>query len=75
MKTMSLTLVATLLTALGPVVATQAQSDMIDQGIDTVEVVKATATVEKLTSKNARSLYCWMMARERLIKWTDVFKI
>ena len=47
MKTMSLALVATLLTAFGPV-TTPAHTDVIDQGIDTIEVVKATATVEKI---------------------------
>lgn len=54
MKTTSLTLVATLLTAFGPVVATQAQSDVVDQGIDAVEVVKATATVEKIDLEKRR---------------------
>jgi hypothetical protein len=48
MKTINLVLSALLLFAFGPICATQAQSDVTDQGIDTVEVVKATATVEKI---------------------------
>ena len=48
MKTLSLALGAILLLAFGPICATQAQSDVTEQGIDTVEVVKATATVEKI---------------------------
>jgi Cu/Ag efflux protein CusF len=48
MKTMSLALTAMLLLAFGPICATQAQSGAIDEGIDAVEVVKATATVEKI---------------------------
>ncbi len=48
MKTMSLALSAMLLIAFGSICATQAQSGATDDGIDTVEVVKATATVEKI---------------------------
>jgi len=48
MKTMSLALSAIFLFAFSPMSATQAQSSATDAGIDAVEVVKATATVEKI---------------------------
>jgi len=48
MKTLSLALSAALLLAFGPIYSTQAQSSATDAGIDAVEVVKATATVEKI---------------------------
>ena len=54
MKTMSLALSVILLFAFSPVSTTQAQSGVTDQGIDTVEVVKATATVEKIDLKNRK---------------------
>jgi Cu/Ag efflux protein CusF len=48
MKTTSLALSAMLVLAFGTICATRAQSGATDEGIDTVEVVKATATVEKI---------------------------
>src|SRR5271155_1148636 len=54
MKTLRLALITILLLLLGPICSTQAQSDVTDQGIDTVEVVKATATVEKIDLKNRK---------------------
>lgn len=48
MKTMSLALSVILLFAFSPMSSTQAQSGAAAEGIDTVEVVKATATVEKI---------------------------
>jgi Cu/Ag efflux protein CusF len=48
MKTLSLALTTILLLSFAPIWSTQAQSDVTDQGIDTVEVVTATATVEKV---------------------------
>ena len=48
MKKTSLVLSAILLFPFCPVTVTQAQSSATDQAIDTVEVVKATATVEKI---------------------------
>jgi hypothetical protein len=48
MKTLSLALTTILLLSSGPICSTQAHSDVTDQAIDTVEVVKATATVEKV---------------------------
>jgi translation elongation factor P/translation initiation factor 5A len=48
MKTISSTLSAILLFALGSVCSTHAQTGGTAQGIDTVEVVKVTATVEKI---------------------------
>jgi Cu/Ag efflux protein CusF len=48
MKIMSLALSVVLVLAFGPVSFTQAQSGVTDQGIDAVEVVKVTATVEKI---------------------------
>jgi Cu/Ag efflux protein CusF len=54
MKKLSLALSAVLLLAFGPIHSTQAQSGQTDQGIDTVEVVKVTATVEKIDLKNRK---------------------
>jgi Cu/Ag efflux protein CusF len=48
MQTMSLALRAMLLLAFSTICTTRAQSGATDEGIDTVEVVKATATVEKI---------------------------
>jgi Cu/Ag efflux protein CusF len=48
MKTMSLLLSVILLFTFSPVSATQAQSGATDEAIDTVEVIRATATVEKI---------------------------
>ena len=48
MKTTILALSAMLLLAFGSTCATRAQSGTTDEGIDTVEVVKVTATVEKI---------------------------
>ena len=48
MKTMSLALSAMLLMSVCPICPTQAQSGATDEGIDAVEVVTATATVEKI---------------------------
>ena len=48
MKTMSLALSAILMFAFSPMSTTQAQSSTTDGGIDAVEVVKVTATVEKI---------------------------
>ena len=48
MKTMRLTLSAMILMLVCPIWATLAQSGATDEGIDAVEVVKATATVEKI---------------------------
>jgi Cu/Ag efflux protein CusF len=47
-KTMRFGLSAMLLMLVCPICATQAQSGATDEGIDAVEVVKATATVEKI---------------------------
>ena len=47
-KSMRFALSAMLLMLVFPVCATQAQSGATDEGIDAVEVVKATATVEKI---------------------------
>jgi Cu/Ag efflux protein CusF len=47
-KTMRFALSAMLLMLVCPICATQAQSGATDEGIDAVEVVKATATVEKI---------------------------
>ena len=48
MKILNLALSAVLLFAFGPVYSAQAQSGATDQGVDAVEVVKVTATVEKI---------------------------
>ncbi len=48
MKTTSLAFIAMLLLAFGSICATRAQSGTTDEGMDTVEVVKVTATVEKI---------------------------
>ena len=48
MKILSLALSAILLLAFGSHYSTQAQSGATDQGVDAVEVVKVTATVEKI---------------------------
>jgi Cu/Ag efflux protein CusF len=48
MKTMRLTFSAMILMLVCPILATMAQSGSTDEGIDAVEVVKATATVEKI---------------------------
>jgi Cu/Ag efflux protein CusF len=48
MKILSLALSVVLVLAFRPVSSTQAQSGVTDQGIDAVEVVKVTATVEKI---------------------------
>ncbi len=48
MKTMSLALSMILFCAFSPMSEMQAQSSAVDGGIDAVEVVKATATVEKI---------------------------
>src|ERR1700684_2412360 len=53
MKTMRLALSAMLMMLVFPVCATQAQSGA-DEGIDAVEVVKATATVEKIDLKTRK---------------------
>jgi hypothetical protein len=45
---LSLAVSAMLLLAFGTICSTRAQSGATDEGIDTVEVVKATATVEKI---------------------------
>jgi Cu/Ag efflux protein CusF len=54
MKTLSLALITILVFLFGAICSTQAQSDATDQGIDTVEVVKATATVEKIDLKTRK---------------------
>jgi Cu/Ag efflux protein CusF len=54
MKIRNLALSAALLLAFGPVYNTQAQSAATDQGVDAVEVVKVTATVEKIDLKNRK---------------------
>jgi Cu/Ag efflux protein CusF len=54
MKTLSLALLAILLGLFSPICSMQAQSDVIDQGIDAVEVVKATAKVEKIDLKTRK---------------------
>jgi Cu/Ag efflux protein CusF len=54
MNTISLALSAILLFAFSPVNATLAQSGATDQGVDAVEVVKVTATVEKIDLKNRK---------------------
>jgi Cu/Ag efflux protein CusF len=54
MKTLSVALITILLFLFGPICSTQAQSDVTDQGIDAVEVVKATATVEKIDLKTRK---------------------
>jgi Cu/Ag efflux protein CusF len=54
MKTMRLALSAMLMMLVFPVCATQAQSGATDEGIDAVEVVKATATVEKIDLKTRK---------------------
>ncbi len=48
MRTISLALSAILLFATGPIGSMQAQSTGTDEGVDAVEVVKSTATVEKI---------------------------
>jgi Cu/Ag efflux protein CusF len=48
MKTMRLALSAMLLLLVCPICATQAQTAATDEGVDAVEVVTATATVEKI---------------------------
>src|SRR5271170_2530182 len=48
MKATSIMLGAVLLFAAGPFQATQAQTAATDQGVDAVELIKATATVEKI---------------------------
>jgi Cu/Ag efflux protein CusF len=47
-ETMRLALCAMLLMLVCPIYATQAQSGTTDEGVDAVEVVKVTATVEKI---------------------------
>jgi hypothetical protein len=54
MKTLSLALITILLLLFAPICSAQAQSDVTDQGIDTVEVVKATATVENIDLENRK---------------------
>jgi Cu/Ag efflux protein CusF len=54
MKTLSLALITILLLLFGSICPTQAQSGGTDQGIDAVEVVKATATVEKIDLKTRK---------------------
>src|SRR5271170_861430 len=48
MKATSIMLGAVLMFAAGPFQATQAQAAATDQGVDAVELIKATATVEKI---------------------------
>jgi hypothetical protein len=48
MTTIRLALSAMLLMLVWPICPTQAQSGSTDEGIDAVEVVNATATVEKI---------------------------
>src|ERR1700678_4198770 len=54
MKKLSLALITILLLLSGPICSTQAQSAVTDQGIDSVEVVKVTATVEKIDLEKRR---------------------
>jgi Cu/Ag efflux protein CusF len=54
MKMMRLALSAMMLMLVCPISATLAQSGATDEGIDAVEVVKATATVEKIDLKNRK---------------------
>jgi Cu/Ag efflux protein CusF len=54
MKTMRLTFSAMILMLVCPILATMAQSGSTDEGIDAVEVVKATATVEKIDLKTRK---------------------
>src|ERR1700689_1685883 len=54
MKTLSLALVTILLLFTGPIRPTQAQSGATAEGIDAVEVVKATATVEKINLESRK---------------------
>jgi Cu/Ag efflux protein CusF len=53
-KTMHLALSAMLLMLVCPICTTHAQSGATDEGIDAVEVVKATATVEKIDLKTRK---------------------
>jgi Cu/Ag efflux protein CusF len=53
-KTMRFALSAMLLMFVCPICSTQAQSGATDAGIDAVEVVKATATVEKIDLENRK---------------------
>ena len=54
MKAMRLTFSAMILMLVCPILATMAQSGSTDEGIDAVEVVKATATVEKIDLKTRK---------------------
>ena len=54
MKTMRLAFSAMILMLVCPILTTMAQSGATDEGIDAVEVVKATATVEKIDLKTRK---------------------
>ncbi len=54
MKIPSLALSAVLLLAFSPIYSAQARSGGTDQGVDAVEVVKVTATVEKIDLKDRK---------------------
>ena len=54
MKILSLALSAVLLLVFSPIYSAPAQSGGTDQGVDAVEVVKVTATVEKIDLKNRK---------------------
>jgi Cu/Ag efflux protein CusF len=54
MKTMRWALSAMILMLVCPILSTMAQSGAADEGVDAVEVVKATATVEKIDLKTRK---------------------
>ena len=75
MKTMRLALGAMLLALVCPICTTQAQSGATDEGIDAVEVVKVTATVEKIDLEKRKVTLLLDDGKKKTYKVDDASKI
>jgi Cu/Ag efflux protein CusF len=75
MKTMSLALSTLLLLTFGAISGTRAQSVAADEGIDTVEVLTVTATVEKIDLEKRKVTLLLDDGKKRHTRSTVVFKI